>query len=197
MKRVLWFVILGLSMPCAMLAQSSSTNGSDHVELGAFADYLRLDTPNPAINFVGVGGRAAFNVHRNVQIEGEMSYDFARSFTNTFTDGANLDFVRTKVRPLTGLFGPKFQTSGPFRAFVTAKVGFVNFSSTSEGVLPGFTGSLGAVNAGNTQFALYPGGGVEGFWGPFGLRLEVGDEIYFDNGANNNLKVTFGPAFRF
>jgi hypothetical protein len=44
---------------------------------------------------------------------------------------------------------------------------------------------------------MYPGGGVEGFWGPIGLRLEAGDEIYFDNGTHNNLKVTFGPAFRF
>jgi len=53
------------------------------------------------------------------------------------------------------------------------------------------------VNNGDTQFALYPGAGVEGFWGPFGMRLEVGDEIYFDNGARNNLKVTVGPVIRF
>jgi hypothetical protein len=44
---------------------------------------------------------------------------------------------------------------------------------------------------------MYPGAGVEGFWGPIGLRLEAGDEIYFDNGTRNNLKVTFGPTFRF
>jgi hypothetical protein len=25
----------------------------------------------------------------------------------------------------------------------------------------------------------------------------VGDEIYFDNGARNNLKITAGPVFRF
>jgi hypothetical protein len=56
---------------------------------------------------------------------------------------------------------------------------------------------LGAITTGETKVALYPGGGIEGFWGPFGLRLEGGDEIYFDNGTRNNLKVTFGPAFRF
>jgi hypothetical protein len=38
---------------------------------------------------------------------------------------------------------------------------------------------------------------VEGFVGPVGLRLEVGDDIYFDNGARNNLRVTFGPTIRF
>ena len=45
--------------------------------------------------------------------------------------------------------------------------------------------------------AVYPGGGVEGFFGPVGLRLEVGDDIYFDNGARNNIRVTFGPTIRF
>jgi hypothetical protein len=38
---------------------------------------------------------------------------------------------------------------------------------------------------------------VEGLMGPVGLRLEFGDDIYFDNGARNNLRVSFGPTFRF
>jgi hypothetical protein len=38
---------------------------------------------------------------------------------------------------------------------------------------------------------------VQGFWGPFGLRVDGGDEIYFDGGARHNLKVTFGPVLRF
>jgi len=29
------------------------------------------------------------------------------------------------------------------------------------------------------------------------LRLDGGDEIYFDDGARHNLKVGFGPVFRF
>ena len=53
------------------------------------------------------------------------------------------------------------------------------------------------MNDGDTKFALYPGVGVEGFWGPIGMRVEVGDEIYFADGARNNLKVTAGPVFRF
>jgi hypothetical protein len=34
-------------------------------------------------------------------------------------------------------------------------------------------------------------------WGAIGLRADVGDEIYFNNGTHNNLRVTFGPTFRF
>ena len=202
MKRTLLFIVIAfcLSIPSWMMAQTASPSyENNHVEVGVFADYFRLSRTDPAINFVGVGGRAAFNVHPNIQLEAEMSYDFARNFTSTFSNGVSTQFVTTNLRPLTGLFGPKFQagTSGPFRVFVTGKVGFVNFSTTNQGVLPGFTSSVGAITAGDTKFALYPGGGIEGFWGPFGLRLEVGDEIYFDNGAQNNLKVSFGPAFRF
>lgn len=170
----------------------------DHGEVGVFADYFKLSRTTPDINFVGVGARVAFNVHPSVALEAEMAYDFERNFTSTFSNGVSTQFVTTHLRPLHAMFGPKFQTgSGPFRAFVTGKVGFLNFTTTNDGALSGFQGALGSVTSGNTRFALYPGAGVEGFWGPFGLRLDVGDQIYFDNGAQNNLKVTFGPAIRF
>ena len=58
-----------------------------------------------------------------------MSYDFERNFTSVFSDGITTQFVQTRLRPLTALFGPKFQTSsGPFRAYVTGKLGFINFT---------------------------------------------------------------------
>lgn len=195
MKRSVYLLALAfLVLAVPSLVQAQSYN---HVEVGAFVDYLDLSRTSPNINFVGLGGRAAFNVHRNVQLEGEMSYDFKRNFTSVFSDGITTQLVNTRVRPLTGLFGPKFQTSGPFRAFVTTKVGFVNFSTSDQNAAAGFKGALGSVTDGDTSFALYPGAGVEGFWGPIGLRLEVGDTIYFDHGAQNNLRVTFGPQFRF
>jgi hypothetical protein len=202
MKRILLFVVLAscLFASSSMTAQTPPSDfNSNHVEIGAFADYFRLAAPNPAINFVGAGGRLAFNVHPNIQLEAEMSYDFARNFTSTFSNGVISQFVTTNLRPLTGLFGPKFQagTSGPVRVFITGKVGFANFRTSHQSAVSGFTSSLGAITTGATKVALYPGGGVEGFWGPFGLRLEGGDEIYLDNGTHNNLKVTFGPAFRF
>jgi hypothetical protein len=125
MKRIIIFLVIscGIALPSAVMAQSSD---SDHVEVGVFADYMNLSVTDPHINFVGVGGRAAFNVHPNVQLEGEMSYDFKRNFTSVFTNGVTSHFVQTSLRPLSALFGPKFQTSsGPFRAYVTGKVGFI------------------------------------------------------------------------
>ena len=193
MKKLMLIAIL------AMLACSAlPLRAQDHVEVGAFADYFALSRTTPNINYAGLGGRVGFNVRPAIQIEAEMAYDFERNFTSVFSNGVDTQFVRSHVRPLHGLFGPKFQTgSGAFRAFGTFKVGFVNFSTSNDSPEEGFTGALGAVTSGDTRAAIYPGVGVEGFWGPFGLRADVGDEIYFDHGAQHNLKVTFGPVLRF
>jgi hypothetical protein len=197
MKRIVIIIGLGLclTLPSWLAAQE------DHGEVGVFADYLRLAPGNSATNFVGVGGRVGINVHPNIALEAEMNYDFKRNFTNTFSNGVTTSFVTTGVRPLTGLFGPKFQAgaSGPFRVFVTGKMGFINFSETNSGVVSGttFSNSVTGVGGPGTHLAFYPGGGIEGFIGPIGLRLEVGDEIYLNNGTYNNLRVTFGPHIRF
>lgn len=186
-------VLLALCSAPSLLAQSA-----DHAEVGVFADYLYLTQTSPHINFIGVGGRAAFNVRPSVQIEAEMSYDFERAYGNAFSNGATTSFVQTRLRPLNGLFGPKFEThAGAFRAFATFKAGFQNFHVTGQNPSSGFGGSVNSVTTGNTYAAIYPGVGIEGFWGPFGLRLDAGDDIYFNSGAQNNLKVTFGPTFRF
>jgi hypothetical protein len=170
---------------------------SDHVEIGAFADYFRFSDASPARNFIGLGGRAAFSVHPNIQVEAEMAYDFQRNYTNTFSNGVTTELVNTQFRTLHGFFGPKFQTgSGPFRIFVTGKVGFDNFTINNQNATAGFTNTVG-LTTGKTDFAVYPGGGFEAFAGPIGIRAEVGDDIYFDGGAHNNLRVTFGPQFRF
>lgn len=188
-------LVLVFASPSFVFAQALK---GDHVEVGAFADYFRLDRTDPSLNYAGLGGRLAFNLHPNVQIEGEMAYDFDRSYTNIFTNGVTQELVPSKTHILHGLFGPKFQTgSGPLRFFVTGKVGLISFTTNNQSATTGFTSALGAVGNGKAKFAVYPGGGVEGFAGPFGLRLEVGDDIYFDNGARNNLRVSFGPTIRF
>ena len=98
----------------------------------------------------------------------------------------------SNLRVLHGLFGPKFQTSGPVRVFVTVKGGFTNFRfDPTPASFSTFTSSVTNLRANNVDAALYPGGGVEAFLGPIGLRLEAGDEIIFVNGAHNNWKVTF------
>jgi hypothetical protein len=196
MKRV--GILIAIALFCCSFCSFAAAQDSDHFEAGVFADYFNLSRTDPHINFVGVGARAGFNVSRQVQIEAEMSYDFERNFTTTFSNGVTTDLVRTQLRPLTALFGPKFQTNrGPVRAFATFKAGFVNFSTSNDGAAGGFNSALGSVTSGDTRAAIYPGVGVEAFWGPFGLRADVGDSIYFDNGARNNLKITFGPAIRF
>jgi hypothetical protein len=195
MKRYLGLFIASLFVAAApmVLAQQHS----DHVEVGAFAEYFRFSQTKPASNFVGLGGRIAFNMRPSVQLEAEMGYDFKRSYANEFTNGVTTELVTTRFRTLHGLFGPKFQTgSGPLRLFVTGKVGFDNFSVTNLNATQGFKSTVGLDN-GRTDFAVYPGGGVEAFIGPIGLRAEIGDEVYFDHGGHNNMKVTFGPQFRF
>jgi hypothetical protein len=170
----------------------------DHVELGAFVNYFRLSDPGPTKNFIGLGGRAAFGIRPSIQLEAEMAYDFKRNYTNTFNNGAVTSAtVTTGMRTLHGFFGPKFQTgSGAFRAFITGKVGFDNFSVSNQNAPAGFVNSVGLTD-GATYFALYPAGGIEAFAGPIGIRLEVGDDIFFNNGAHNNLRASIGPQFRF
>ena len=185
----------------AQTVQSPNRHALNHAEVGVFADYLRFQPVNPSTNFVGVGARAGFNVNPFMALEGEMSYDFARNFTATYNNGVNTSYVVTSVRPLTGLFGPKLQfgTSGPVRVFATGKVGFINFSTNNSGVVSGgtFTSAVSGVGKSGTHLAFYPGGGIEMFAGPLGLRAEAGDEIYLNNGTFNNLRVQAGPVLRF
>jgi hypothetical protein len=203
MKRIA--VLLGLSLaialPFSLAAQE--TGGATHGEVGIYADYLHFTPGGHSTNFVGTGGRAAFRFHA-MAIEAEMNYDFARNFTTTQTNSSGTTvtttFVKSSVRPLTGLFGPVFYAgTGPLRAFVTGKVGFIDFSVNNSGVVSGstFTNSVAGVGGAGTHLAVYPGGGIEGYFGPFGLRLEAGDEVYLNNGTYNNLRVTLGPELRF
>jgi len=195
MKRCLGLIVIGMFFTAAPIVMAQGQ--FDHVEVGVFADYFRFAQTSPARNYLGVGARAAFAVNRNVQIEAEMAYDFKRNYTVTYTNGVNSTTVNATFRTLHGLFGPKFQTgSGPFRFFITGKAGFDNFSFSNASAPTGFTNAVG-LSSGRTDFAVYPGAGIEAFAGPLGIRLEAGDEVYFDNGAHNNLKVTIGPQLRF
>jgi hypothetical protein len=174
----------------------------NHGQFGIMADYLRL-TPrgsNTASNFVGLGGRIGFNVHPNIALEAERAYDFERNYTTINSSGGSTTTVTSRLRPLTGLFGPKFQlgTSGPFRAFVTGKVGFTDFTVSNRAASgSSFADAFDSFGNAGTHVAVYPGGGIEAFAGPIGIRVEAGDEMYFNNGTNNNLRVTFAPTIRF
>jgi hypothetical protein len=196
MKRLLGIFVVSLFFAAPMLVAQESGH-MDHVELGAFVNYYRLADPGPTRNFLGIGGRAAVGIRPSIQLEAEMAYDFKRDYTSTFSNGISTTTATSRLRTLHGFFGPKFQTgSGAFRAFVSAKVGFDNFNVTNANAPSGFTNSIGLGN-GATYFALYPSAGIEAFAGPIGLRLEAGDDVFFNNGAHNNLRVSIGPQLRF
>ncbi|HWR16205.1 MAG TPA: hypothetical protein VN577_15360 [Terriglobales bacterium] len=174
------------------LLAAPATFAQDRGSVGVYADYVRLKHADNA-NFWGLGGRVGFNIHPNVQLEGELSYNFAQSFTNTTTNGGVVSVNTTNLRLMHGLFGPKFQTTGDaVRVFAVMKGGFLNFS-TDKNLGNQFSG----INGGDTNGVFYPGGGVEFFAGWFGFRIEAGDLMYFDRGANHNLRLTIGPQFRF
>jgi hypothetical protein len=192
MKRALLLAalvaaLMGLAAPLA-LAQE------DHGEVGVQGDYLRLAPINT--NLYGVGARVSFNVRSHAQLEGEMAYDFTQSFSTEIpcidSPGCPPTFQSSTLHAWQGLFGPKIQTTGPVRLFAFAKGGFLNLAG-----IPSFQQQVGTFGGNSTYGVFYPGGGVEGYLGKIGLRLDVGDEMYFNNGAHNSLKVTFGPTIRF
>ncbi len=186
---VMLIAVGALACAPAMLAQ-------DHGEIGVYGELFRASASS--LNLYGVGGRVGLNVHPNVALEAEGPYDFSQSNTQSISQvGGNTTLFRSDLRATHFAFGPKFQlgTNSPVRAFLFAKGGFVRF-----GVTPG------AVTFGNFPTSLqntdlngvfYPGGGLEFFLGPLGIRVDAGDEIYFDRGAQHDLKVSFGPTIRF
>lgn len=194
MKRMLHgLVVLALFSPVV----SAQGYSAGHAEFGVFADYFRLNQTRT--NLAGVGARLSLSVSPHAQLEAQMAYDFEQGFTERFMpSGGALSVQRSDLRLLHGMFGPKLQTPGPIRLFVTAKGGFDNFGfSRAPATLGTFTSTVSGLRSDNWNAVFYPGGGVETFLGPIGLRLDVGDEIYFNHGANHNLSLTFGPTIRF
>jgi len=179
---------------------SSSLFAQKRVEAGIFLDYLTISQTNT--NNFGVGGRLGYRIHRNLMMEGELAYDYGINFEEVYRDIANGDIVaigRTSIGVTHGLFGPMLEPSkGSFRPFATLKGGFVDFR-LSPSLLPlnNVVSTFLDIRTSSLNAAIYPAGGVEASLGPVGLRLELGDEIYFNNGGHNNLRVTFGPILRF
>jgi hypothetical protein len=195
MKRFAFLLLLA----AAGLAPGAFAQDNEHVQVGVFADYLRVSQTDS--DLLGVGARASFVAYKRLKLEGEMAYDFGKDFGETFTDpaSASTTFQRTNLRVLHGLFGPRINLGvHNIQPFVTVKGGFVDFMLDNRPVtFDTFSSSVDALRRRNVNASLYPGGGLEAHVGPIGLRLDVGDEIYFANGTHHNLRATFGPVFRF
>jgi hypothetical protein len=190
MKRMLLLVLLAGWMVPVALAQ--------HAEIGAYGDYLHLSQTDT--NLAGVGGRLGVNVSPALQFEAQMSYDFEQAFTEGFTSSGigQVGTARSNMQVLQALFGPKLQSRGPVKLFLTLKGGFAHFNLGPEsGNFPGAISTIQNLRANNVDGMLYPGGGLEASLGPIGLRLDVGDDIYFANGAHHNFSVSFGPVIHF
>jgi hypothetical protein len=172
---------------------------NEHVQVGVFADYFRLSQTDT--DLLGVGGRASFVAYKRLKFEAEMSYDFSRAFTEGFTDNStgNVIVQRTNLRVIHGLFGPRINLGRhAVQPFVTAKGGLINFRlDNSPATFGTFASSVSGLRENNVMGTFFAGGGLEGHLGPIGLRLDIGDEMYFNNGTHSNLKATFGPVIRF
>lgn len=195
MKRFAFLLLLtGCLVPLA------SAQETEHVQVGVFADYLRLGQTDT--NFGGLGARLGIVAFQSLKLEGEMSYDFDQAFTEQFTDSTtgSITVRRTGLRILHGEFGPKVNLGEHWHVhpFVTLKGGFVNFRiNNAPATLGTFFSSVDNLRRKNVDAVLYPGGGLEGHLGPVGVRLDVGDEMYFNRGTHNNLRVALGPYIRF
>lgn len=200
MKRIAILSALVLCVaafaPSALAQSSSSSDDKNHGNLGVYFDFTRLS--DAQLNMLGVGGRVGFNIRKHVVLEAEMAYDFERSKTQTITTGVITTTVRSNLRMLHGLFGPKIQTTGPVRFFGLIKGGFVNFGVGGPVTAGAINNQIGAIVDGDTKPAIYPGLGAEFNVGWLGLRVEAGDEIIFlNNSTQNNFRATFGPQIRF
>jgi len=183
-----------------LLSCGGTLFGQQRIEAGVFLDYLAISQTNTS-NF-GIGGRFGYRIHRNVMFEGELAYDYGINFDEGYRNIINGNIAaieNTSIGVTHGLFGPMIQPAkGGFRPFVTLKGGFMDFR-LSPGLLPysNLASTVLGIRTSTLNAALYPAAGVEASLGPVGLRFEVGDEIYFNNGAHNNLRITFGPIVRF
>jgi Outer membrane protein beta-barrel domain len=183
-----------------LCGSSPQSSAQERIEAGIFLDSLSISQTNT--NNFGVGGRFGYRIHRKVMIEGELAYDYGINFHEAYRNIANGDITaigRTSIGVTHGLFGPTLQPAkGRFRPFVTLKGGFMDFR-LSPSLLPlsNVESTLFGIRTSSFNVSMYPGAGVEASLGPVGLRFELGDEIYFNSGAYNNLRITFGPVLKF
>ena len=192
---------VGLTFAVVLLCGSSSTlYAQARVEAGLLLDYLNVSQTNTD-NF-GLGGRLGYRIHRNLMMEGELAYGYGVNFQEAYrnvTTGDINAIERTSIGVTDGLFGPTLQPArGHLRPFVTLKGGFIDFR-LSPSLIPysSVVSTVLGIRTSSFNATLYPGAGAEAILGPVGLRLEFGDAIYFNDGAHNNLRITFGPILRF
>jgi len=172
--------IVVLLSACTLLAGSAS---AQHIELGAFLDYGRPEIVGFPANAFGVGGRVNINLHRYLQAELEAAYDV--KYANFVLAASSASVVLTNSK-----MGILHANGGANQYFPERTIQSVTGTPASV------TTSTVSLNS-FTHAVFYPGGGIGFHAGPLGIRVDVGDEIFWSSGAHHNLRVTFGPTLRF
>ncbi|HTC42955.1 MAG TPA: hypothetical protein VK703_15370 [Candidatus Acidoferrales bacterium] len=194
MRRFLLLAVVCLaSVPC-LKAQEDG-----RFQVGAFADYFR--SVATGTNMFGLGGRLGVGILPHTMLEGEMAYDFNRAFVDAFTysTGGSVSYITSGVRTLHAMVGPRVTWEhGPIHPFAELKAGFINydFSNVPTGYTS-YSNQIQNLRNQDVNGAILAGGGLEGKVGPIGMRMDVGDEMYFNHGAHQGLKVSAGPYIRF
>ena len=183
-----------------LLFSATAGFAQKRVEVGVFLDSLSIS--QTSTDNLGLGARIGYRVHRNVMLEGELAYDYGLNFDEAYRNVINGDIVaieRTSIGVTHGLFGPTLtRGEGHLHPFATLKAGFIDFR-LSTSLLPyvDIVSPIVNLRTSNLNAALYPAAGLQATLGPIGLRFELGDEVYFNHGGHNNLRITFGPFLRF
>jgi hypothetical protein len=198
--QAVWRKFAPIVIALLLFASSRRLSAQNRVEAGIFIDYLGISQTNT--NNFGVGGRLGYRIHRKLMMEGEVAYDYGINFHEAYRKITNGDITAiesTSIGVTHGLLGPTLKPDrGGFRPFVTLKGGFMDFR-LSPSLLPLGTvqSTLLGLRTSSLNVAMYPGAGVEASLGPVGLRFELGDDIYFNNGPHHDVRITFGPILRF
>jgi hypothetical protein len=183
-----------------LFAGSASSLAQKRIEAGLLLDYVGISQTSTD-NF-GMGGRVGYLIHRDVMLEGELTYDYGINFDEVYRNVTNADLTaiqQTSIGVTEGLVGPMLRpATDHFRPFATLKGGFIDFR-LSPSLLPYSTlaSTVVGLRTSSVSATIYPAVGAEASLGPAGLRLELGDLIYFNGGTHNNVRITFGPIFRF
>jgi hypothetical protein len=192
--------LMWMAVSCAT-AQTSAPAPAYNFQAGIFAEDFRLGRISTTLDMPGAGARFSLFPQSWFQLEIEGSYDFAQTFTSSWTNGFVTDNLTTHLRVARGLGGVKMnkRLNKKLRVFATVKAGFIDFNSSTQNIPQGFTNPQDPATRSATDFLLYPGGGLEfSFGGHWGVRFDAGDDLYFDHGHHySNIRGAFGPTFRF
>jgi len=186
-------IVLSLFLLAPAIAASAQ-----HLELGGFGSYGNFDLPPFPASAVGLGGRVDVGLVSHLALEGEASYDFKHPSVQILVNGLSTNVTTLRLGVVHENGGFKVQSKkGSF--FLFFKGGILNFlpDVRTTTVVNAVTKSQPQSGNSLTESVFYPGGGISFYAGPLGMRVDAGDEIYWDNGAHHNLRVTFGPTIRF